>query len=63
MKDRDLRSVVRLLAERVNYLNDELKTMKENHPEGCRCRLCKPRANPFARSFISHELKELLDDE
>jgi len=64
IKDRDLRLVVRLLAQRVNYLHDEIKLIKEKHPDGCKRRLrTNPRADPFLRGFSSKELNELLGDE
>ena len=57
MKDRELREAVRLLNDRLGYLKDEFKLMKEPHVNGCKCKLCgKPRYNPFIRG--NHILDE-----
>jgi len=64
IKDKDLRLVVRLLAQRVNYLHDEIKLIKGKSQDGYKSRLrTNPRADPFLRGFSSKELNELLGDE
>lgn len=64
MKDRHLRAAVSLLSRRVNWLHDEIKIIKKSHPDGCRCRLCKPRYDPFIVSLGEMpEMNKLLDGE
>ena len=62
MKDNDLRELVKMLSERVHWLYDEIEIMKKDHVEGCKCRLCKPRANPFIRTPCDPEMKRIIGD-
>ena len=48
MKDKALRSVVRQLNARLEYLKGELTVLKQPHPNDCKCDLCNAwKANPF----------------
>lgn len=64
MKDRHLRAAVSALSKRVTYLQEEIKILKKPHTDGCRCRLCRPRYNPFITSFMElPEMNKILKGE
>lgn len=51
--DRQARAAISLLGRRINWLHEEIKLMKSEHPEGCQCRWCgKKEPDPFIVSFM-----------